>query len=365
VLGKGLVAVARRLEPAAARTFADKLLVAIPRSTDPDDLTALGDGLTAAVRQNSWAFDQPLLDRAAKCLLTAISKTNNVHAISSLVKALVAVSEVPPPNSTPIRIGDAADRLLSQFDRCSNPPDLLALTKALATMKDRLDPPALEAIIKKLLAALLETAESSDPSALAGALTEVAGWRSAASNQTLLNRVAQSLVPVVAKVDNPKSLTALSEAMCAIASRMQTNEAQPQLIHAAEIGLQTINRNGVDGVEEALSQILSHINDRIAVAQMLKHSACVGSIRRILLWRLEQLAFLPGSGHRQPEVVLASCGKLNLFEGTGPQALLAAVAATESWQHRRFRTVWDAVAWLRQHEPDLDLDAPYRPRPKE
>jgi hypothetical protein len=25
---------------------------------------------------------------------------------------------------------------------------------------------------------------------------------------------------------------------------------------------------------------------------------------------------------------------------------------------RRFRTIWDAAAWVRQHHPDIDLDRP-------
>jgi len=28
----------------------------------------------------------------------------------------------------------------------------------------------------------------------------------------------------------------------------------------------------------------------------------------------------------------------------------------------KFRTIWDAVAWLKVHHPAIDLDKPYTPR---
>jgi hypothetical protein len=44
------------------------------------------------------------------------------------------------------------------------------------------------------------------------------------------------------------------------------------------------------------------------------------------------------------------------------EAPLAADHFAVEREHRRFRTVWDAVAWLKAHHPEIDLDAPYKPR---
>lgn len=42
---------------------------------------------------------------------------------------------------------------------------------------------------------------------------------------------------------------------------------------------------------------------------------------------------------------------------------LAAVARQTKWEtERQFRTMWDAIAWLEKNHPEIDLDAPYKPR---
>ncbi len=44
--------------------------------------------------------------------------------------------------------------------------------------------------------------------------------------------------------------------------------------------------------------------------------------------------------------------------------VLAAIRETQAVgeRERKFRTIWDAVAWLKVHHPEIDLDAPYKPR---
>ena len=41
---------------------------------------------------------------------------------------------------------------------------------------------------------------------------------------------------------------------------------------------------------------------------------------------------------------------------------LAAGRQAKWERERNFRTIWDAVAWLKVHHPEIDLDAPYKPR---
>jgi hypothetical protein len=34
-----------------------------------------------------------------------------------------------------------------------------------------------------------------------------------------------------------------------------------------------------------------------------------------------------------------------------------------NWEReRKFRTIWDAVAWLKVHHPEIALDTPYKPK---
>ncbi len=42
--------------------------------------------------------------------------------------------------------------------------------------------------------------------------------------------------------------------------------------------------------------------------------------------------------------------------------VLAAGRQAKWERERKFRTIWDAVAWLKVHHPEIDLDAPYKPR---
>jgi hypothetical protein len=42
--------------------------------------------------------------------------------------------------------------------------------------------------------------------------------------------------------------------------------------------------------------------------------------------------------------------------------LLAVGRETQARKERKFRTIWDAVAWLKVHHPKIDLDKPYTPR---
>jgi hypothetical protein len=42
----------------------------------------------------------------------------------------------------------------------------------------------------------------------------------------------------------------------------------------------------------------------------------------------------------------------------------AARGETQARRERenKFRTIWDAVAWLKENHKEIDLDAPYKPR---
>jgi hypothetical protein len=42
--------------------------------------------------------------------------------------------------------------------------------------------------------------------------------------------------------------------------------------------------------------------------------------------------------------------------------LLSVVRQAKWERERKFRTTWDAVAWLNANRPEIDLDKPYKPR---
>jgi len=74
---------------------------------------------------------------------------------------------------------------------------------------------------------------------------------------------------------------------------------------------------------------------------------------------LEQLAFPPDdSAKRQAIVESVATGLTEPLAG----GLFAAARETQALTQRKFRTIWDAVAWLKVHHPKIDLDKPYTPR---
>ena len=42
--------------------------------------------------------------------------------------------------------------------------------------------------------------------------------------------------------------------------------------------------------------------------------------------------------------------------------VLAAGKQAKWERERKFRTMWDAVAWLNKNHPEIDLDKPHMPR---
>jgi hypothetical protein len=91
----------------------------------------------------------------------------------------------------------------------------------------------------------------------------------------------------------------------------------------------------------------------------LRHLACSGQCRAALLHRLEQLAFPPSAATVQTAVAPAALAGLLDPPVAGP---LAAGRFAAERERRRFRSVWDAVAWLKVHRHEIDLDGPYVPR---
>jgi hypothetical protein len=79
----------------------------------------------------------------------------------------------------------------------------------------------------------------------------------------------------------------------------------------------------------------------------------------IILHRLEELAFPPSDAVQQQALAESITTGL-----TQPLAggVLAASRQAKWERERKFRTMWDAVAWLNKHHPEIDLDKPYKPR---
>ena len=99
--------------------------------------------------------------------------------------------------------------------------------------------------------------------------------------------------------------------------------------------------------------------DLATIADCLRHPACVGRTRQLVLHRLEELALPPADADKQQALAESVVTGL-----TQPMAggLLAVGQQAKRERDRKFRTTWDAVVWLTEHHPEIDLDKPYTPR---
>ncbi len=105
--------------------------------------------------------------------------------------------------------------------------------------------------------------------------------------------------------------------------------------------------------------VIAFARSPATVAAILKHPQCVKQGQDAALRRLDEVAFPPTPTEQTFRL------QTSLISGlVEPTALapLAAGAIVQRDRTRRFRNVWDAVAWLREHHPEIDLDAPYKPR---
>jgi len=309
------------------------------------------------------------LDREASAAVTrqalALLPKANEHQLEALWKVVAAVAEKGDTESPRAAAAAVARRALELLPK-ANAIQLEALSKGVAGRLDRegaaaVTRQALELLPKadanqlealwKVVAAVAEkgNAEASRTAAAAivsralelamadpplppwgppGVPPGVGGPPSVASpvaavagrlDRETATAVARRVIDFLPKAD-PNQIRALVFILRAMQDRA---ELPPQSEAVAELGRQLLllgSPNDDDGkkVFTAVFDSLLRGASVEALVGLLKHPACVGMTR---------------------EAVLRELGR----------------------QHERsFRSVWDAVAWLQQHRPDIDLNSPPR-----
>jgi hypothetical protein len=105
--------------------------------------------------------------------------------------------------------------------------------------------------------------------------------------------------------------------------------------------------------------VFTATDDLVTIADCLRHPACVGDTRQKVLHRLEDIAFPPSAVERQHALAETTIAGLAQSPMNG---VLTTVRQVKWERTRKFRTAWDAVAWLNNRHPEIDLDKPYTPR---
>ena len=103
-----------------------------------------------------------------------------------------------------------------------------------------------------------------------------------------------------------------------------------------------------------MRNLLDCIDNCADLTELLRNPACIGSLKRAVLGRLEEIAY--------PRSNVTAAGVLPGFPGLG-LAILSAGEVAEREVNRKFRTQWDAIAWIQKNHPEIDLDSPYQAPP--
>jgi hypothetical protein len=237
---------------------------------------------------------------------------------------------------------------------------------ALTALVARLDPAADRAQIERITAAAFESFFERAPE---GHIHRY-GLLLAATVPLLSpdeqNRLTDRLLRTLETTDNYARLQAAVSVMLAALNRSNADpvgtgrlagRAVRAIARAAERPENTTLAVWVEeGGSVAARPLLRFVTDLADLAELLTSPACTGDLRGAVLERLEELAFprpFPGP---------ASVGLAVPMFGIGPATALAALERYDWLARRRFHRPWDAADWLARHRPDLDLNAPHKPR---
>jgi serine/threonine protein kinase len=327
-LVEALGAVAPRMDEAAARTAVAAatraILNAMAENDNPNEQVPLVEALGAVAPR----MDEAAAAAAAETLLRAMDR--NPGVILHYAKALPAVASRMDDAAAHKVTASAARTILDARAKGSERPSLLPLAESLGAVAPWMDAATAASAARAILDPLAESPYSLSPNAVS---TLVRAWGAVASRMDEAGAAAvQQRLDAMAKENDYRDSLALAEAFGAVAPRMgEAAAACQRILEAIAKNPETYQRlfgaqlpwddEHTSGCLEVLQVRVAKLNCQGKV-NLLKHPACVGSAR---------------------DVVLLEVGKqLN----------------------HTFADVWELVDWLAEHDPEVDvLSPPEQPRP--
>jgi hypothetical protein len=415
--GQGLVALAPRLDAEAAARAWNELVVLVGKSANGDGYSAAGDGLVALTSR----LDDAARIRAIDSLIGMIGKLTEKHAYAAAVHALVklaprmdagdahrasecfarvlakktderriaaAGAERAEPRFRVIEGDDrvlayaawglgtlgsrfggsmatrASDTLVRVLGEPNDREDMEDVCSALQLLVDRLEGPATVRAFEGVIH-MVELADGFSTSAANCACVAALGLanrRVASEREACRTRVGQAAITWLkaARESQKRDNANAWERECVLIDQLEP--AITQSIASGHLTLERLAQiGGVGGFDVASLDLSAFFPtaDLATIADCLRHPACVGETRMRVLHRLEELAFPPLGGDARQAVVQSLVTGL-----TQPLAGGVLMAGRQmKWEReRKFRTIWDAVAWLQKYHPEIDLNAPYNPK---
>ncbi|MFO0810953.1 MAG: serine/threonine-protein kinase [Gemmataceae bacterium] len=355
-----LVAVTGRLDPAAVASCTDALIGVLEARQESSVLRATCDGLAAAAGRLDPTTESIRLRQAADVLVIVLRTTTDQHARLAACAALATAVGRLDPAVERERQGRATDILIEVL-KTARDADARGSAKAgLAIVAARLDSSAASIRADVLIGVLKSATERDSLRAAGGGLVALAGQLDPTNAHRFLLRAMGVIVSRFDQSRDADDTTGLIEAATQILPGLPAEEADCY-------GLAVLQRtkqwnHGTPEDVALVNLIVSAALHRVeSVVAVLRDLRCTGRTRAAAVLRLEQLAFAPTGPDLQRTV--ADSALVCLVEPAAAGVLAAGRAA--AWEaNRKFRTIWDAAAWLRTHHPEIDLDAPYKSPPR-
>jgi tRNA A-37 threonylcarbamoyl transferase component Bud32 len=362
-LGRAVVALAARMTPrqeGVNAASAEKALDRMAEQRDPHVRRALGEVVAALAPHLKPDQAAAAAGKAVQLLLDTMESNEDPGTVGALAAAVAALAPHLKPDQALFDVG----RVLDQMAKQTRPLLLAPLGETVAALAARLEPDQASATATEAAAQVLKamTAES-HTFALEGlgkAVAALAARMTPNQAATATASAAGRVLDGMAQTKEPTGLRVLCETVAALAAHMKPDQATVAALAAAEKVLDKITpttppqdlgvlgkavaalapRLGPDVATDAagkLVEAMARMNDPGARRDL--HEAAAALATRSTNQGLVDLLKQPTCVGEARQAVLRELGKR---------------------MNHPFADLWEAVDWLREHEPGLDFTAPPR-----
>jgi hypothetical protein len=246
-------------------------------------------------------------------------------------------------------------------------PRTFALTQlclAVNTLAARMPPEeagrVTAAATQKLLDATTNSSDAGTLADLSFGLGVMAGHPPLAKDSPVAAGTAQKLLDAMAKTPDARVVTQLGYSLGLLATCLPPEEASRVFTAAAQKLLDTLAQSDPEPLGPLASQAWDVLVPRLRTADLinvLKEPTCVGEGRAALLRELGRRMAPPA-----PQALALAAGVVGCPCPAGITAAAGVVYGEKLYPggRRRFVDRWEAVDWIREYHPDLDLAAPPR-----
>jgi hypothetical protein len=352
---QGLTALAPQLDASTASRAWDAVAKVVANPSNKAALQVAADSLAALAPR----LDPPTAIRASGHLVDLLTKTNDNDVRKSAAKALTALA---PGIDAPAAARACAGLIKRGDERYRHWVD--QEIKAVAALAPRLDSVVAVQAADRVLLRMPSMGLNTDLAVARTAVMALSEKMEPKERQACRARMGKAAVEALRHTYGFHRLDDGWRDLCLITD--QLDSVIERLIASGKFTFDDIGEVIFDNHEppqvngyQVSPSLFAATADMATVADCLRHPDCIGRTRQLVLHRLEELAFPPSAADARQAVAESVVTGL-----TQPLAggVLAAGRQAKWERQRRFRTTWDAVAWLREHHPEIDLDKPYTPR---